>query len=67
MQLLKYMHHLSHSGWKSVEPLTMSLVDLHKCQTTQLISRGVSNRWTGIWNGTMEWKRNGTVNIHSYS
>ena len=33
----------------------MSLVDLHKCQTTQLISRGVSNHWTGMWNGTMEW------------
>ena len=20
------------------------------------IKEGVSNRWTGIWNGTMEWK-----------
>ena len=23
---------------------------------TQSIKEGVSNRWTGIWNGMMEWK-----------
>jgi len=28
--------------------------------------KGVSNCWTGIWNGT-NGKWNGTVNTHSYS
>ena len=32
---------------------------------------GVSNRWTGIWNGTKEWKWNGkwngTVNVHRFN
>ena len=27
---------------------------------TNILYKGVSNRWTGIWNGTVEWKRNGT-------
>ena len=27
--------------------------------------KGVSNHWTGIWNGTMEWKWNEWVNISS--
>ena len=27
---------------------------------TNILYKGVSNRWTGIWNGTVEWKWNGT-------
>ena len=27
------------------------------------VGMGVSNRWTGIWIGMMEWKVDGTVNV----